>query len=60
MRPEAAAGWRTSSYSSGPSGGCVEVGRSNLLIVVRDTKNRDGKVLAVTSDAWQMLAATLK
>jgi hypothetical protein len=40
--------WRTSSYSGGNGGGCVEVAR-NLpgIVAVRDSKNRSGPALAL-------------
>lgn len=39
--------WRTSSYSGGNGGACVEVAR-NLpgIVAVRDSKDRTGPVLA--------------
>lgn len=45
-------GWRVSTYSSGASGNCVEVGRTDGMVLVRDTKNRVGAVLPVTATAW--------
>ncbi len=52
--------WRTSSYTGGNGGNCVEVGNADHAVVVRDTKNRDGVVLAVTAGAWRAFAAELK
>jgi len=43
-----ATSWRTSSYSQA-NGACVEL--SQTLDRVRDTKNRDGDVLAVNLSA---------
>jgi hypothetical protein len=46
--------WRTSSYSSGNGGQCVEIA-ANLpgIIAVRDSKDPDGPALAFTPTAWQ-------
>ncbi|KXK58201.1 DUF397 domain-containing protein [Micromonospora rosaria] len=54
--------WRTSSKSGGNGGNCVEVA-DNLpgVILVRDTKDRDGGTLTFTPGAWRAfvgLAAT--
>jgi hypothetical protein len=39
----------------------VEVGASApAVLVVRDTKDRAGAVLAFTSDAWRLFAVTVK
>ena len=43
-----ATGWRKSSRSSGNGGNCVEVGQANRDVAVRDTKDRQGPVLAFT------------
>jgi len=51
--------WRTSSYSGGNGGQCVEVAVSGRVLV-RDTNDRAGAVLAFTADAWQAFAARLK
>lgn len=60
MQSEAAAGWRVSSYSSGASGNCVEVGRSDALILIRDTKDRAGVILSVPPSAWSAFTATVR
>jgi hypothetical protein len=52
--------WRKSSYSGGNGGGCVEVGRKPTVVLVRDTTDRDGLVLAVTPSAWRAFVAVLK
>jgi Domain of unknown function (DUF397) len=44
--------WRTSSYSSGDGGQCVEVA-SGDVIAVRDSADRRGPVLMVTAEAWR-------
>ncbi|MEV4756324.1 DUF397 domain-containing protein [Micromonospora sp. NPDC049559] len=55
--------WRKSSYSGSNGGSCVEVA-DNLagVVLVRDTKDRDGATLAVSPATWQSfvnLAKTL-
>jgi Domain of unknown function (DUF397) len=41
-------------------GNCVEVGRGGRVVVVRDTKDRAGAVLAFGADAWARFAATVR
>ncbi|HYT09831.1 MAG TPA: DUF397 domain-containing protein [Mycobacteriales bacterium] len=43
--------FRKSSFSA-PDAGCVEVGVSSGRILVRDTKDRGGAVLAFTEYEW--------
>jgi hypothetical protein len=50
--------WRTASYSNG-SGACVEVGRTAGNVAVRDTKDREGAVLAFTREAWTAFAGSI-
>jgi hypothetical protein len=52
--------WRKSTYSGGNGSDCVEVGGSGPAVVVRDTKNRAGAMLAFGPDAWRRFAATIK
>ena len=52
--------WRKSTYSNGTGGNCVEVADAAQVILVRDTKNRDGHVLNVPADAWASFTASLK
>ena len=52
--------WRTASYTGNGGGNCVEVGHAAGVIVVRDTKDRDGHVLNVPADAWANFTASLK
>jgi hypothetical protein len=52
--------WRTSSYSSGNGGQCVETACVPGTVLVRDTTNRDGGTLAVSADAWQRFVTGLK
>ncbi|MET8092988.1 DUF397 domain-containing protein [Micromonospora sp. NPDC005220] len=46
--------WRTATYSSTNGGSCVEVA-DNLpgVVLVRDTKDRDGGTLTFGSAQWQ-------
>lgn len=45
--------WRKSTYSTGQGGQCVEVGAAAEVVGVRDTKDRDGGQLTVSSRAWR-------
>jgi hypothetical protein len=51
--------WRTSSYSTGDGGQCVEVASAEV-IMVRDTTSRDGGTLAFTAEAWERFTDGLK
>lgn len=51
--------WRKSSHS-GQNGDCVEAASDAGLVLVRDTKRRDGPVLEVPAGAWREFAAALK
>ncbi len=53
------ADWRRSKYS-GSNGNCVEVGTGAPAVLVRDTKDQAGAVLAFAPDAWRRFAATVK
>jgi hypothetical protein len=46
--------WRKSSFS-GSQANCVEVAAHDRVLV-RDTKNRSGKVLRFTPAAWRRFA----
>ncbi|MCO1596897.1 DUF397 domain-containing protein [Micromonospora sp. RHAY321] len=50
--------WRKSTKSGSNGGDCVEVA-DNLpgVVLVRDTKNRDGGTLAFGPTAWQAFIA---
>ncbi|WP_285789894.1 DUF397 domain-containing protein [Micromonospora sp. NBRC 101691] len=52
--------WRTSTRSGNNGGNCVEVA-DNLpgVVLVRDTKNRDGGTLAFPPTAWRAFVATV-
>jgi hypothetical protein len=53
--------WRKASRSGNNGGNCVEVAR-NLpgVVAVRDSKHRQGPVLAFTPDEWHAFTAEVK
>ncbi|MER5454921.1 DUF397 domain-containing protein [Micromonospora sp. NPDC002389] len=53
--------WRTSTYSGTNGGSCVEVA-DNLsgVVLVRDTKDRDGGTLRFAPAAWQSFVTLAK
>lgn len=54
------AAWRTSSYS-GQNGDCVEVAPSVPdVVAVRDSKDREGPVLAFGPDEWRAFTAQVR
>jgi hypothetical protein len=57
-RPDRYDGWRKSSYSS-QTDNCVEIALGEHA-EVRDTKDRDGGQLAVTTAAWRSFTASVK
>ncbi|MBO1337696.1 DUF397 domain-containing protein [Streptomyces sp. VRA16 Mangrove soil] len=48
-----AARWRTSSYSNGMGGECVEVALTSDGVSVRDSKARQTPPISVRPHAWQ-------
>ena len=54
------ADWRKSTYSGSNGGQCVEVGNAVSGVVVRDTADRAGAVLAVSAGAWRALLAEVR
>lgn len=52
--------WRTSSYSSGNGGQCVEAGHAPGIVLIRDTKHREGVTLSVPAGAWAKFTASLR
>lgn len=50
--------WRTSSYSAG-SGACVEVAPAPGGVLMRDSKDRDGRALSVPTTAWHAFLITV-
>ena len=49
--------WRKSTASN--SGGCVEVAVADGSVLIRDSVNRDGPVLRVSTAAWSVLLTSL-
>lgn len=54
--------WRTSSYTGSGGGNCVEVGNrtQDRRVLIRDTKDRRGPVLAVNPESWRNFTAMIK
>ena len=52
--------WRKSTYSDGNGGSCVEVAGATRVVLIRDTKDRDGETLAFGADAWSAFVASLR
>jgi hypothetical protein len=54
-------GWRTSSYSGGQGGNCVQVAGRGGQVLVRDTRQDGiGPVLGFSPGAWRRFAGQLK
>jgi hypothetical protein len=51
--------WRKASYSSTNGGNCVEVANSDR-VVVRDSADREGPMLAFAPDAWRAFTRRTK
>jgi hypothetical protein len=51
--------WRVATYTGG-NGNCVEVADAATAVMVRDTKDRDGKTLSIPADAWRTFTGTIK
>jgi Domain of unknown function (DUF397) len=51
--------WRKSTHS-GTNGDCIETATGQGVILVRDTKNRDGGALAFGADAWASFVTSLQ
>ncbi len=61
------AAWRTSSYSGGNGGQCIQVatltstsGSPGHLCAVRDSKNPSGPVLVLGARQWHIFTAAIK
>jgi hypothetical protein len=52
--------WRKSSYSGGNGGACLEVGKHDGSVLVRDSKLARSPELPFTSGAWTKFLASLK
>ena len=61
MEDQVAPRWRKASYSGNGGGSCVEVAR-NLprVVVVRDSKDPNGPVLAIEPADWRDFIADVK
>lgn len=51
--------WRKSS-ASGADGGCVEVAKSKLSVLVRDSRDRQGTVLKFDPAEWRGFVGRIK
>lgn len=63
MEPVDNSTWRKASHSGTNGGGCVEAGVAptrDRVILVRDTTNRAGAVLAIPADAWRRFTDELR
>jgi hypothetical protein len=52
--------WRKSSHSGNGGGDCVEISSARTGVLVRDTTNRAGTVVALPAAAWRTLLASLR
>jgi uncharacterized protein DUF397 len=50
--------WRVSSWSK--NGNCVEIASSDVTVLIRDTKNRSGRVLSFPIIAWENFIKTVQ
>jgi hypothetical protein len=57
--PDSTLSWRK-SRASGASGNCVEVAESGSSVLVRDSADRSGPVLALTSGQWRGLVRRIR
>ncbi|MCI3269759.1 DUF397 domain-containing protein [Streptomyces cylindrosporus] len=51
--------WRKGSTSTGGDKDCVEVAWTGRTVLVRDSKNRPGPVVAFTPAAWEGFLGTV-
>jgi hypothetical protein len=52
--------WRKSSYSGGNTGSCVETATVTDAVLIRDTTDRAGFTLSVSSAAWAAFLVTIR
>jgi hypothetical protein len=52
--------WRKSSYSGNSGGNCTEVATISGAVLVRDSEDPCGPVLALKREAWDTFAAAVK
>ncbi len=59
---ESGVNWRKASYSSANGGACVEVAARPAAgrVLVRDTTDRQGPILAVSAEVWARFTDSLK
>lgn len=51
--------WRK-SRASADQGGCVEISNSESSVLIRDSRNRSGAMLAIPKDQWLDLLKSIK
>ena len=51
--------WRKATYSNGGEN-CLETASGSGVVLVRDTKDRDGGTLAFGAGAWERFTASLR
>ena len=54
------ADWRKSSYSNANGGDCAELSATSDGVLIRDTTDRGGVMLAVPASTWTAFLATLR
>lgn len=54
------ADWRTSTYTGQNQPNCVEIGPTDSVIGIRDTKNRDQGAFAVLPENFQQFVRAVK
>ena len=52
--------WRKSSYSGNSGGNCTEVASVPGTVLIRDSKDPHGPVLAIGRDAWDAFASAVR
>ena len=52
--------WRKSSYSGNSGGNCAEVATVPGVVLIRDSKDPCGPVLAFKREAWEAFAAAVE
>jgi Domain of unknown function (DUF397) len=62
--PSCHADWKTSSYSQGDGGQCVEVATNLVqvasIVPVRDSKDRSGPELSFSSGGWSAFVTAVR